>query len=73
MIFIRRRYQTASAAVMICPITVATADPIMPQWKRKIKTGSSMMLATAPASVDAIANFGFPSARMIGFMACPNI
>ena len=73
MIFMRRRYQTASAAVMICPITVATAAPIMPQWKRKIKTGSSMMLATAPASVDAIANFGFPSARMIGFMACPNI
>ena len=32
-----------------------------------------MMLMTAPASVDAMAKRGFPSARMIGFIACPNM
>lgn len=32
-----------------------------------------MMLMTAPASVETMANFGFPSARMMGFIACPNI
>ena len=63
----------ASRAVMICPITVATAAPIIPQPNMKIKIGSSMMLATAPARVDTMANFGLPSARMMEFMAWPNI
>ena len=31
--FIRQRYPTESAAVSTWPITVATAAPIMPQWK----------------------------------------
>ena len=32
-----------------------------------------MMLMTAPASVETMAKRGLPSARMTGFMACPNI
>ena len=39
----------------------------------QMKTGSRIMLMTAPASVEIMANLGFPSARMMGFMACPNI
>ncbi len=39
----------------------------------QMKTGSRIMLITAPASVEIMANLGFPSARMMGFMACPNI
>ena len=62
-----------AAAVTICPSTVATAAPIIPQWNEKIKIGSRMILTIAPASVEAIANRGLPSARMIGFIACPNI
>ena len=45
----------------------------MPHLKQKMKIGSRMMLMTAPASVETMANFGFPSARMMGFIACPNI
>ena len=30
--FMRRRYQMESAAVSTCPITVANAAPIIPQW-----------------------------------------
>ena len=73
MIFICSRYHTARIAVNTCPITVATAAPIMPHLKTKIKMGSRMMLITAPANVEIMANLGFPSARMMGFMACPNI
>ena len=39
----------------------------------QLKTGSRIMLITAPANVEIMANLGFPSARMRGFMACPNI
>ena len=39
----------------------------------QLKTGSRIMLITAPANVEIMANLGFPSARMMGFMACPNI
>ena len=39
----------------------------------QMKMGSRMMLMTAPTSVEIMANLGFPSARMMGFMACPNI
>lgn len=35
----------------------------------QMKTGSRIMLITAPASVEIMANLGFPSARMMGFMA----
>ena len=45
----------------------------MPQRNAKIKIGSRMMLATAPARVEAMANPGLPSARITGFMAWPNI
>ena len=63
----------ARMAVATCPRTVATAAPIMPHLKTKMKTGSRMILMTAPASVEAMAKRGLPSALMIGFMACPNI
>ena len=39
----------------------------------QLTTGSRIMLITGPASVEIMANLGFPSARMMGFMACPNI
>ena len=39
----------------------------------QLKTGSRIMLITAPTSVEIMANLGLPSARMMGFMACPNI
>ena len=39
----------------------------------QMKTGSRIILITAPANVEIMANLGFPSARMMGFMACPNI
>ena len=32
-----------------------------------------MQFRIAPVSSVAIANFGLPSERMIGFSACPNI
>ena len=35
----------------------------------QMKTGSRIMLITAPANVEIMANLGFPSARMIGFIA----
>ncbi len=35
----------------------------------QMKTGSRIMLITAPESVEIMANLGFPSARMMGFMA----
>ena len=68
-----QRYQTASTAVRICPSTVATAAPIMPQWKPKMNTGSRIRLVTAPARVEIMANLGLPSERMMGFMAWPNM
>ena len=58
---------------MACPMTVATAAPIMPQRKQKMKMGSRMMFASAPASVETIAKRGLPSARMTGFIAWPNM
>ena len=73
MTFMCSRYHTASSAVATCPMTVATAAPIMPHLNTKIKIGSRMMLMTAPASVETMAKRGLPSARMTGFMACPNI
>ena len=46
----------------------------IPHFKPKINTGSRIIiLATAPARVDAIANFGFPSDLIIGFMAWANM
>lgn len=71
--FMRRRYQMERAAVKICPRTVATAAPIMPQRNAKMKIGSRIRLATAPARVAPMANFGLPSERMMGFMAWPNM
>ena len=41
--------------------------------KMCIRDRSRMMLTTAPASVEIMANLGFPSERMMGFNACPNI
>ena len=39
--------------MIICPITVATAAPIMPQRQTKMKMGSRRIFTTAPASVVA--------------------
>ena len=71
-ILLWNRYQTASAAVSACPSTVATAAPIMPHLQTNRKTGSRMIFTTAPASVESMAKRGLPSARITGFMACPN-
>lgn len=71
--FIRQRYQMESAAVSTWPSTVATAAPIMPHLKPKMKSGSSIMLTTAPETVAAMAKRGLPSERIIGFMAWPNM
>ena len=71
--FMCTMYQTARTAVTICPITVANAAPIMPHWNTKIKIGSRIIFRIAPASVEAMANLGLPSERIIGFSACPNI
>lgn len=46
-----------------------SAAPIIPRRKPKIKTGSKIMLATAPARVESMANFGLPSARITVFIA----
>ena len=43
-------------------MTVATAAPIIPHLKTKMKMGSRIMLIAAPANVE-----------IMGFMACPNI
>ncbi len=67
--FMWHRYQTARTAVMICPSTVAAAAPIIPQRKTKMKMGSRMILAAAPARVEAMANLGLPSERMMGLSA----
>ena len=71
--FMCARYHSDSAAVRICPMTVATAAPIMPILSGKIKIGSSTMFVTAPATVATMAKRGLPSERMMGFIACPNI
>ena len=70
---ILNRYTSEMTAVMTCPATVAMAAPVTPQSRRKMATGSRMMLAAAPARVAAMASLGLPSERMMGFMAWPNI
>ena len=49
---------------MICPIIVAAAAPAMPISNPKIRIGSRMQFKTAPESVENIAYFGLPSARI---------
>ena len=39
----------------------------------QLKTGSRITLTMAPETVDTMANFGLPSLRITGFIACPNI
>ena len=39
----------------------------------QMKMGSRIPLTMAPATVDTMANFGLPSRRITGFIACPNI
>lgn len=51
-----------------CPIMVASAAPVMPQWKTKMNKGSSMMFIIAPASIESIAHAGLPSARIAEFI-----
>ena len=58
---------------MIWPAIVATAAPIMPHFRPKIRIGSKMILNKAPTSVETMAKRGLPSERMIGFMVWPNI
>jgi hypothetical protein len=52
---------------------VATAAPIIPHFSTKIQTGSKIILKTAPARMETIANRGLPSERITGFIICPNI
>lgn len=73
MAFKWHKYQVDRTAVKSCPSTVAMAAPAIPMRKPKMKIGSKMMLKTAPATVQAMANFGEPSPRMIAFIACPNM
>ena len=47
----------------IWPITVAQAAPAIPHWKAKIKSGSRMVLITAPSSMQPMEKRGLPSAR----------
>ena len=47
-ILFRRRVQSTNAQEHICASTVATAAPATPISKRKINTGSSTILTTAP-------------------------
>lgn len=51
MMCICSRYQTARIAVTTWPITVATAAPIMPHLKAKMKIGSRMILMIAHAAL----------------------
>ena len=44
-------------------------DPEPGTLKAKMNIGSSIIFSTAPASVEIIANFGLPSARITGFIA----
>ena len=64
---------TPNIMAMICPATVAIAAPAIPiagsPNHQKMKIGSRIMLITAPARVETMANLGLPSARMMGFMA----
>ena len=46
-----------------CPITVAQAAPAMPMPNVKMKSGSRMVLMTAPRSMHVIEKRGLPSAR----------
>ena len=39
----------------------------------QLKTGSRITLTMAPETVDTMANFGLPSLRITGSIACPNI
>ena len=39
----------------------------------QMKMGSRITLTMAPETVDTMANFGLPSLRITGFIACPNI
>ena len=58
-------------AVAACPMTVATAAPVMPRLQPNRKMGSRMRFKIAPIRVENMAKRGLPSARMMGFMACP--
>ena len=71
--FMRQRYHRARPEVRAWPSTVATAAPVMPQWKPKMNTGSSARFTAAPARVEIMAKRGLPSERMMGFMAWPNM
>ena len=57
------RYKAKTGFVAIRSMTVATAAPIIPHLKSK------MILITASATVEIIANLGFPSARMMEFIS----
>ena len=59
--------------VSACPITVAMAAPFTPILNAKIKSGSKIRFAIAPARVQAIAYFGEASARIEAFIPCPII
>lgn len=49
------------------------AAHFIPICSGKMKSGSRMILTTAPRTVEAMADFGLPADQMTGFMACLNI
>lgn len=54
---------------MIWPRMVAIAAPRTPISKIKMKMGSKTVLMMAPSSMETMANFGLPSARIMALSA----
>ena len=54
MVLKHHRYRTARKKERIWPRMVASAAPNTPQWKAKIKMGSRMVLAMAPATMQVM-------------------
>ena len=51
-----------------CEMTVAIAAPFTPRPRVKIKTGSNIILETAPINTDFIPLVEYPCAFMYGFI-----
>lgn len=54
---------------IIWPRMVAMAAPHTPISKIKMKMGSKTVLMMAPSSMETMANFGLPSARIMALSA----
>ena len=58
-------YDKHSTAVVICPIIVAKAAPVIPMSNVKINKGSNIMFIIVPIIMLRIVYAGFPSALII--------